>query len=74
MLSSTGDPLLETLVTRVVRCDKKAPAPAAPLAKGKKQAQPDEWEIELEDTGELLGPSLAQSPIADLSLLPSVVP
>lgn len=53
-----GDPLLETLTTRVIRCGKRAPAPPAPAAKGKKakavveEAQPDEWEIELEDTGE----------------------
>ncbi|ORY83563.1 Threonyl/alanyl tRNA synthetase [Leucosporidium creatinivorum] len=55
MLACQRDPLLERLTTRVVSCSKRAPAPAPP-AKGKKskvvveEAQPDEWEIELEDT------------------------
>lgn len=55
----TGDPLLHQLTTRVVSCSKRALAAPAPASKGKKskavveEAQPDEWEIELEDTGDL---------------------
>nr|CRX79096.1 hypothetical protein ls5930a1_00144 [Leucosporidium scottii] len=55
MLACQRDPLLERLTTRVVSCEKRAPAPA-PAAKGKKskavveEAQADEWEVELEDT------------------------
>ncbi|GAA5862738.1 hypothetical protein JCM1840_002657 [Sporobolomyces johnsonii] len=61
MLACQRDPLLSTLTTTVLRCDKveKAlPAAAAKGKKGKKDAAPsppaeeprDEWEIELADT------------------------
>lgn len=56
-LSCTGDPLLQQLTTRVVSCEKCEKCAGGTAAKGKKskavveEAQSDEWEIELEDTG-----------------------
>ncbi|GAA5880544.1 hypothetical protein JCM8547_002277 [Rhodosporidiobolus lusitaniae] len=59
LLACQRDPLLSTLTTRVVRCDKVTVAPFAPAEAGKKAKKgtkdeaaekKDEWEVELEDT------------------------
>jgi hypothetical protein len=55
---STGDPLLSSLTSTVLRSDKvqsAAPATTGKGKKGKKDAEPVQteelWEIELDDTG-----------------------
>lgn len=55
LLACQRDPLLFKYTTKVIRCDKKKQEPAAAAApkKGKKVeavAEPECWEIELEDT------------------------
>lgn len=54
LLACQRDPLLSSLTTEVTRCDKRPPAPVVKGKKGKGAAVnevPDEWEVELLDTG-----------------------